>query len=234
ATVTNVGEDKSVTYTSSNQSVATVNAQGEVTAVSAGTATVTVRSNANTSLQAAVQIRVIEDILPPTEEPKVTLESVTQTATNLPVNPANVFGQIDVTAEVQRGPADELVFSLIREDGQKIEIENCSQTFGSATAAAKITAKDLRLAPNQTDVVCSILTDFFIVENGVGIPLYPNGETQFVIELKQGGAVIASATSGVHVFNNENKVVVTLEPSASAINPVTGLLWHGGPGELTA
>ena len=50
--------DKSVTWSSSNTSVATVSSSGKVTAVAAGTATITATSNANTALKDTCKVTV--------------------------------------------------------------------------------------------------------------------------------------------------------------------------------
>ena len=59
--VTGDAADKSVSYSSDNEAVATVDANGKITAVSAGTATITVTSNFDSEKTATVTVTVTED-----------------------------------------------------------------------------------------------------------------------------------------------------------------------------
>lgn len=60
ATVSPSGADQGVTYTSSNTSIATVTSSGKVTAVAAGSATITVKSKVKTTVKNTVSITVVD------------------------------------------------------------------------------------------------------------------------------------------------------------------------------
>lgn len=225
ATITGL-DNTAATFESTNSSVATVDADGNVTGVNEGVATITVASVERPSLRTGVGVRVEAQQLPPTEEPSVVIEGLTASGTIFPVDPDSVVGQIDITMAIERGSADEL---RVRLNGQTIDA--CSQTFD---AAGNITAEDLRIGAVVQTVVCSVNTRAFTREGNRGIPTYPNGALTVEVELLDDGATIASAQRAGFTLQNADFMVAEV----AATNPVTGaprdpvigdtgLLWFG-------
>jgi hypothetical protein len=222
------GIDRGVTWSSSNASVATVSAQGVVTAQNVSTtstATIIAQANADASVRAGVGVTVTPAVVPPTDPgtpASVTIESITQMGTTNPVNPANVQGAIDVTLGVDRGAADRLE---VRLNGQVVE--NCVQTFGSAMEASVLTATDMRLGEQRSSIVCTINTHAYDVVAGQGVPDWPNAAYTVNARLLQDGNVLDSATGATLNFRNVDTVVLDVQAQNQAFS--TGdLLWHGG------
>jgi hypothetical protein len=223
------GTSRGVTFSSSNSQVATVNAQGVVTAVAPGTATIIAEAQADASVRAGTGVTVRSAELPPTppgEDAEVTIQSVTNVATNVPVNPNNVTGQIDVTLGVTRGPADRLEVLL-----NGIPVPGCVQTFGSASEPAALTADNMTLN-QQSSIVCSINTAEFDVVDGQGNVTWPNATYSLSARLLRSGEVLDSATGADLRFRNVDFVALTVNAEDQAFS-AGDLLWHGGDVTVT-
>jgi hypothetical protein len=221
ASLTNV--EGGINYSSDNTGVATVSASGLVTGVAEGSATITVSSATQPSLATAVDVNVVADELPPTEDPSITIQSITQFGTLFPVDPNNVTGIVDITLGVERATADSLRVLV----GTKV-VSECTQRFNTAAGPAKLDAVGLRLAEDLISVVCSINTADYDIVAGQGIPVFANGQFPVRAVLYDNGAVLASATSAPITLNNSDFTVVTIDTPNDAINPTTGLRWDGG------
>ncbi len=228
ATVSNT-DNKTVTFSSSNAAVATVDASGTVTGVSEGTATIIATAAADPSVQAGVGVTVTAQVIPGGgDTASVVINSITQYVTNEPVDPNDIYEQIDVALAVDRAAADKLEVLLNGEP-----VASCTQTFGSAAAPAAITAEGLSMNA-QAEVVCSINTAKFDVVNGYGVPVYPNGDYTIKAQLTKDGDVLDAASRAGLTFNNDNFIATTVTSERTAINPNTGLVWHGGDVTVTA
>lgn len=85
---------KELTWKSSNKKVATVNSQGKVTAVSAGTATITCTSKADENLKAACKVTVVTEAKSVTlSKKKVTVEEGSTVSLNTSVKPSGAKNQ---------------------------------------------------------------------------------------------------------------------------------------------
>src|SRR5262249_14383323 len=95
---------RTVTWTSSDATVATVDATGKVTGVKAGTASIIATSAADANGKGAAAITVTGGT---TQAPTVTISSINMTTcgangcTSTPANVANAFGQLDVILNVE-------------------------------------------------------------------------------------------------------------------------------------
>src|SRR5205085_11462883 len=99
--------DKTVTWTSSNTAVATVDATGVVTAKAAGTSSIIATSNADKTQAAAATVTVGAGAVT-----TITVSSINQTicgffggCSSAPANLANIVGQPDVILNVDPGTA---------------------------------------------------------------------------------------------------------------------------------
>jgi hypothetical protein len=222
------GTSRAVNFSSSNTAVATVNAQGVVTAVAPGTATIIAAAAADPNVRAGVGVTVrAADVIPPGPDASVTIAGVTQGGTTFPVDPSNVTGQIDVALNVERGNARRLEVLL----GNQV-VDACTQVFGAANEPQPITAEGLSLQA-QT-IVCSINTAAYNVVDGQGVPLYANGPHQIRARLVAGdGSTLDAATGPTLTFQNVDFVSVQVSAPNTALD-AGGLLWHGGAVTATA
>jgi hypothetical protein len=220
------GTSRAVNFSSSNTNVATVDAQGVVTAVAPGTATVIAAAAADPNVRAGVGVTV-RDAIPPGPDASVTIAGVTQGGTTTPVNPAAVTGQIDVMLNVERGNAQRLEVLL----GDRV-VDACTQVFGAANEPQPITAEGLSL--QATTIVCSINTAAFDVVDGQGVPLFPNAAHQLRARLVAAdGSTLDAATGPTLTFQNVDFVDVQVSAANTALD-AGGLLWHGGDVTATA
>jgi hypothetical protein len=223
--------NQAANFTSSNPAVATVNATtGVVTAVAAGTTVITATAAADANARDASTVTV-NPAAPPPPPATISIKSVTTGNLLTPVNPSNVFGQIDVTLNVEIPTGNtsvQRVETLL--DGNVV----CSQAFSSSGS--------ITVEQDETDaadeIVCPIPTNAFAT--ATGIPTYTNGSHSLTARLVgTGGAILTSTPSFALFFNNTNFVNVVFSGQRSAnsasgprsIAPA-GSQWFGG--DLTA
>lgn len=210
-----------VTYTSTAPAVATVSAEGLVTAVAPGSATIQVASQTDPNIKTGVGVVVTAATLPPSGDAEVAIQQITVGDTNTPADPENITNRIDVMMSVSRGDADRLVVLLNGE-----EVGSCSQSFGNAAAAAELTAANLQLAPNQRSVVCSINTAAFNAQTGE--VTFLNDSYDLVVELRKGAEVLDRARVDNLQFNNIDRVVADIATDGATANDADGVEWTSG------
>ncbi len=102
--------DKTVSWTSSDPAVASVDANGLVTAVSEGTAVITVTSNANPSVTAQISVTVTQNIRPPlphTGFSGVRPQAISEMPKNISYKPLSMTLEIptlSVTSDIVKVP----------------------------------------------------------------------------------------------------------------------------------
>ena len=121
---------KNIVWTSSNPQIATVDKSGKVTALSAGTATITAMANDGSNVSASCKV-VVKEV-----ETKITLS---QTEANLPVNDIMTLSYegIPLTTPVEWSTSNENVAYI------KKNADNSVTVVGMADGVAIITAKAL-------------------------------------------------------------------------------------------
>ncbi|MGH7470338.1 MAG: Ig-like domain-containing protein [Longimicrobiales bacterium] len=231
AAVVNGTANQAVTW-SSNAPAATVNATGLVTAVSVGTAVITAVSQADATARDASVINVIAaPVVPP---PSIVITSITTGNTNTPVNPQNVVGQIDITAELNVPPGAQV---------QRVEFlldnvvqANCTQTFTS-------TGSEDDLDAAQVPIICSLNTAAHDTITGAVPAANLNGTHTISVRVVQPNGNVVAGSSQPLVFNNQNfayarvsflaagtttvKACVTAGANARSLGG-SGSLWCGG------
>jgi|SoiMethySBSTD1v2_1073268.scaffolds.fasta_scaffold02577_1 hypothetical protein len=215
------GVARTVTWSSSNTAVATVNATGVVTAVTPGAATITATSTANTTVSGAAALTVRA----PTPA-TISVQNITVTGTpGNTVNVNNIAGSIDVNLNVD--PGEQIVSSVeVRIDGNVA----CTQNLSGAQSEAMRQAA--ALGDEEAVIVsCQINTASFNAATGVAN--FANGaHTLSARAILVGGTDTATPSSNL-IFNNASGITAVVSNNngsdpASAINPGTGFQWIGG------
>jgi hypothetical protein len=216
AVTTNAPAGSTVTWASSNNAAVSVSAAGVVTCLQAGaTATITATiSGTNPPVQSAVAVACAQDTTPPPGQVVISIQSITDNDTGLPVNPGNVSGVITVRANVDV-PQNTSVSTFNVKLGSTVA---CTQTYTGGTGAMDAAASV------PVPVECSVNTAQL---NAQGAPLFPNGQTAVVVEaLNPQGTQIASASTNI-VLNNMSALIVSVASAANALD-ANGLRWEGG------
>jgi hypothetical protein len=224
---------KTVTWASSNTAVATIAANGNVvtvTGAAAGVATITATATADANVRAAASVTVnAAGGVPPT----ISIKSITAGATNLPVNEQNVFGQIEITLnlDVPVGTRVNQVKLLAN------NVEFYSQTFSSPELAASADE-----AQSAVDLVASWNTAEFDrtlpATVGTRQGKYRNGAVTITAQVIGPQGTITAQTSRQIVLNNVPLVYVrrstpsgtgcTLSTVNSTLGPPAGSQWCTG------
>jgi hypothetical protein len=206
-------KDKTVKWTSSNAAVATVDANGVVTAKGGGTTTIIAASNADPNVKGAAAVTVGAVV-----QPTVTISTINQTtgAGSVPAVLGNVIGQLDVTLNVDPGT-------------QKLsEVDLVATVAGKDTTVATQTLSSADVVPlaeaASAPITLSFNTAFF---NGTtGVTAFKNGQITLkgVAKTTQGTQV---ASGGAQLtLNNVDALVGTLATGASA-QDLVGQTWNG-------
>lgn len=196
------GSDKSVTWASSNTSVATISANGNVVTVTGaaeGVATITATATADASVKAAAIVNVTPaGGLPPS----ISIKSITTGATNLPVNINNVFGQIEITLnlDVPTGTTVSAVKLLA----------NGTEIYSQTISGAELSVNDE--AQSASELVASWNTADFDrtlpATVGTRQGKYKNGTTEIKAQVIGPQGTITATTSQTIVLNNTNFIFV--------------------------
>ena len=227
AGVTNRG----VTWSSSSATVATVDANGTVTAVAGGTATIIAKSVADPTVQGAAVVQVAATVAA-----TVTIGQINQTVcvpngacTSIPANLSNVANQLDVTLNVDPGTQTLAGVDLIMNCGGADTVV-ATQNLGSASLAP---AAEESNAP----VTLSFNTAAFTAATGA--VAFKNGACTIKGRARTStGTQTASSTTSL-TLNNIDFVLTTTTttPSSTQIgsaSDASGLVWRAGAVNVTA
>lgn len=206
------GADKSVTWSSSNSGVASVDASGNVTAVAAGVATITATSVADAAAKAAAAVTVTAP--PPPAVPSVSIKSITQFATTIPVALDNVFGQIDITlnVDIPTGAQVTSVETYIKNQVSGSEVKVCEQTFAAPELGATEEVEE------ASEIICSANTAAWTTDpDDIGVAdhatiTFPNGPGYAIVVklFDPTGGISAEIKSANMIFKNPDFIVVEL------------------------
>ena len=218
------GVATTVTWNSSNPSVASISATGLVTGVAAGTVGITACSTVNSSACGAATVTVAAPV-PAT----ISIQSVTTGTTNTPVNINNVTGQIDVSLNFEPGSTPATSVELLI-DGAVV----ASQGFSSLEWAALV-SKAVEEGGELAKVVIVLSVNTAAFNATTGVPSFFNGPRQLSARANlQGGAQVATPSTTL-IFANANIVVVTTSvANGSTANDANGILWSTGDLVATA
>ena len=179
---------KTVTWTTSNAAVATVDGTGKVTGISQGTVTIIATSTADTKVSGAAAIVVNPAVVVITVPPSIAINSVTQGGTLFPVNLSNTAGQIDVTVNTSGGGLIEVFLS-------------------STCTTNTISAADVAVATQQaTSAQAGVVTLSFNTAQltASNAPRFPNGNYCIKARLTNGTASVVATNTTPITLNNSN------------------------------
>ncbi len=226
----NASTVRTVTWASSNTAVAAnPSAAGSTTCATAGTTTITATSTALASARAAATLTCVAPPPPPT--PTVSIKSITQFATTIPVALNNVFGQIDITlnADFPAGSQVTALRTFIVRGTTSTRV--CEQTFSGTAGEAGIGGDE---AQSDVEIICSVNTAAYTgtpgVSNAATITFLNGPGYRVRVEIiRSGGTVAATIESADMLFNNSNFIVARLaQPTNCRNNAATGLVWCEG------
>jgi len=214
------GVARTVTWSSSANTIATVDAAGKLTAVTNGTAIITAASTVDPTVTGTMSLTVR-----PTQPAQISIQKVTTVNTNTPVNFNNVFGQIDVTLNLD--PGDQTVTKV------EVLIDNktaCSQNLSVAESQQLALAAVNPEGVEAVDILCSINTADF--NPTTGAVTYQNGPRQLTAKATIGGTQPGNVAtpSQTLTFNNANSFVLTqaLSGTTKQATSAAGLLYKRG------
>ncbi|MBQ0012731.1 MAG: leucine-rich repeat protein [Clostridiales bacterium] len=202
--------DKSVVFTSNNEAVATIDADGKITAVQEGTATITVTSVFDPTMYATCEVTVYVDV-----------ESVTLDQTTMTMN----AGETEtLTAEI--GPANASIQTITwtSSDEAVATVDEYGQVTAVAEGTATITATS---AYNKEKYATCQLTVYFTVEE-----LQMN-KTSLILNETEEGTLVAVvlpdyASDPTVVWSSDDENIATVDANGK----VTAI--HVGTAKITA
>ena len=235
---------KTVTYTSSNSAVATVDATGKVTGVAAGTATITATSTADASKAAAAFITVTGTTTT-NNAGSIDISTVTDLGGN-PVNLSNVFGQVNVTVNTSGGGLIEVFLSQncttntiastdVAVATQQATSAQAGQVTLSFNTAQLTAANQARFANGNYCVKTRLTNGTSVVVATNTVPLTLNNVNVFRSTLtfaSQTGGPTQAVSTNNGLSYNQGTLTVTINPviftSASQVNLISGYLSLNG------
>jgi uncharacterized protein YjdB len=152
--------NQGITYTSSNENVATVDETGKITAIGVGNTTITVSSTALSTLFKTVEIKVVEIVGQPTHNNVVVDSALAETERFTTVTYDNVDYMVGVNAFSDFG-------KIVTKEGMIITVKagNYSGSFSVAHSHVSILGPNANIDPNTgTRVAAAILTGKITVE----------------------------------------------------------------------
>ncbi len=211
---------RTVTWSSSNSSVATVDANGNVTAVASGQASIIATSTADPNAKAAGSVTVTGTGGEGT--PTITISSITNLA-GQPVDVTNTKDQINVALNVSIPQGVTVSSAQVLLDGTQV----CSQAFSSSTSA--------EASQDVLTITCPIPTQAY--DTTTGTVTYLNGPHTLSAQLIGPNGNTQASVSQTLIFNNTDFIKVkptfsngTATSGTGALAPA-GSLW--GAGDLT-
>ena len=208
-----------VTWTSSNAAVASVDANGIVTAVGGGTCSIVAASAANPAIKGAAVISVGAVV-----QPTVTIATINQTtgAGSVPANLGNVIGQLDVTLNVDPGT-------------QKLsEVDLVATVAGHDTVVATESLSSSDVAPVEaaaSPITLSFNTAFF--NSTTGAVSFRNGPITIKGVAKTTQGTQSASGSQALTLNNTDAIVGSIALGQTALD-INSIAWAGTSVTVTA
>lgn len=219
-------KDLTVVWASANTAVATVDQNGNVTAVAGGNTTITATSHADASKKGAAAITVGAVV-----QASVSIGQINQTVcdafggcTSVPANLGNVANQLDVTLNVDPGTQKISEVDLVM---------NCAAGFPAAsdTIVAKQVLSSGDVTPASAEDAASPVTLSFntaAFNATTGVVSFKNGACQLKAKaITTSGTQAASNTQAI-TLNNIDGVIVATTNSGNSAADAKGSVWKSG------
>jgi len=208
--------NQAVTWSSRTPSVATVDQSGVVTGVSAGTAVIEARAQADPSAPPGLATITVLPEVPVT----VVIQDIRMGG--MSANRSNLSGQVEVVVEFDAPAGSNVSKVEVLVDDEMV----CSQNIGSGEPSLGDEAE------TQATFVCSILTDEY--DPVTGAARFLNGDHDISARISTpAGSIRAEAGETVR-FNNADTWVVNVEPQKGPAADDNGAAWYGGNVVVTA
>jgi hypothetical protein len=224
--------DRTVKWTTSNATVASVGTDGTVNALSPGTASITATSNANPAVSGSSVITVAAVVVATVTIGQINQTVCTPTCTSVPAVLTNVSNQLDVTLNVDQGSQKLSTVQLLMNCG------GADTVVGSQSISAPPPAGAAGASESAAPITISFNTAAF--NPATGVVAFKNG----ACTLKAKGITTSGTQTAVSqtpiTLNNVDFVSVgpmTTTPTGSqnaTANDAGGLLWHAGSVTATA
>ncbi|MDB4875437.1 MAG: Ig domain protein group 2 domain protein [Gemmatimonadetes bacterium] len=216
--------DRTVTWTSSDATVASVDATtGKVTGVKAGTVTITATSKANTSVAGAAVVTVAGN--GNGAIPTVTISSINQTnaaGQSVPANLGNVAGQLDVVLNVDTngGILKTVTATLKCGNDSIINTQTVSNVVSPVSPIAEAASAPVTLSFNTAQF------------SSAGVAALHNGTCTISAQAVTASGTQSATSSTTLTLNNADVLVGSIKSSLTATD-AAGLAWNGGTVTVT-
>lgn len=223
--------DRTVTWTSANSAIASVDQAGVVTAgTTAGTTTITAASKIAPDVKGASLITVVASGGTGTL-PTISVSTINQTVcvvggacTSVPANLGSVTGQIDVTLNVDPGSQKLAGVDLIM---------NCAGPGNSATDTVVatqnlVTANQIPAGASAALAPVTLSFNTASFNATTGAVAFRNGACTIKARARTTTGTTTSTVTQTLTLANTDVVVGTVTASNNKVNPVTGQVWSGG------
>jgi hypothetical protein len=227
--------DRTVTWTSADPTVATVDANGKVTGVKVGTTTIIAAAKADANVKGSALVTVV---LAGGAAPTVSIQQINAGGTITPVIISNVVGQIDVLLNVDASGQP------LKSITATVKCGNDSVTQTQSTVSGNSASLDANEAAAALQVF-SFNTAAFTVNPTTGAVTVPLHNGQCTVAATATTAANQSATTTQQfTLNNLDGVVIAnsfapitnaeAAPQPTQANDAFGLPWRSGSVTVTA
>jgi len=204
---------RTVTWSTSDATIATVDQTGKVTGVKGGATTIIAKSTANASVSGAASVTVTGGGVP-----TVTIQSIVQTSggTSGPADLSQAKGQLDITLNVEA-------------NGQTIKTVTATITCGTKSKSASQTISDVApsgAASSAVPITLQINTAAFNATTGV--PDLNNGNCTLSSVVTTGTGTQSAQNSSTITLANTDVVIVKTTNSGNSAADVNGAFWKSG------
>ena len=207
------GVAQTVTWASSDATIAAVDATGRVTGIQAGNVTVVATSTADVSRKGAAAITVRS----PGGVPAVTIAAIKQRngPTSSPADLNNAFGQLDVLVNVET-------------NGQTLK------TVGATMMCPNNKTKTVSKDVSDLTPAAPVTLSFNTLAQTNGVPELINGACSLVATATTVSDVQGTTNTTAFTLNNTDGVVVTTTNSGASATDAHSQVWKSGNITVTA
>ncbi len=219
-----------LTYGTSAPAVATVSATGVITAVSAGTAVITV--TAQSAESGAFDATSITALVPVTVSPNAQVAIVNLTRGGSTIDISNVTDQIEVNLAIQPNGQVVSEANVWVCDPAETVPACAARTNGVPAARQSFTASGTQATNVQLYINTSEFSTPDFVSGADANTLYKNGLRTIVATLTTSpntGSTIASNTISQVNFNNPDGWTISWMSPLNRANDPSNITWYGGP-----